>query len=187
MNWLTQIFQSAFRSMQFWVTVAAWEQGVLVRLGKHTHHLMPGVHFRLPFVDRVVIVCVRERVVDSSLRTATTLDGKAITFGLSLRYQVVDLRKMVESIARPEDMLKSITMAAAAECISQHDYADITAVRLLDSVRDSVHGQQWGLSEVRPYLATFAQCRTIRLLQANDYNYSSQLDADLDKDPCKKI
>ncbi len=173
--------------MQFWVTVAAWEQGVLVRLGKHTHHLAPGVHWRIPFLDRVVIAGVRERVVCSPNGTVTSQDGQAFTFGFSLRFSIVDLRKMVETVARPAEVLESTALAAGASLISSSSAAELSADNVATAAGAAIDGPRMGLSVVEAHVVTFAKCRTLRLLQAEDDKYSGALDQQLDEAPCKII
>ncbi len=56
--WLSRILDS----WKFWVVIAPWEIGVRIRLGKRGVALKPGVHFRIPFVDSVMLVNTRLRI-----------------------------------------------------------------------------------------------------------------------------
>lgn len=185
MTWLNQLIQSTTRIFQWWVTVATWEQGVRVRFGKRTKHLLPGVHFRIPFLDRVVVVCVRERVVDTDNKTVTTSDGKALTFGLSMRYSISNAKLMIESVARPEGTMRELALAVACEHVSSTHSNDLTPHGIAEAISSQVGVAKWGLEKFRPFVTTFAYTRTLRLLQAQDNGYTTAFDHRLDENPCK--
>ena len=183
MTWISEILRSFAKPLQWWVIVTVWEQAVLVRLGKHTHHLMPGIHFRIPFLDRVVRVCVRERVIDVDSKTISTLDGRALTVGLSLRYSIVDLSKMVKNIARPETTVRSLAQAKAAEFVAKSNSKDVTPAEIQAYVSGELELSEWGYSAIQVYVTTCVYTRTIRLLQAQDNGFSSRFDGFLDRAP----
>ncbi len=185
MTWVTQVLQAFAKPLKWWVTVATWEQGVLVRMGKKTHHLMPGMHFRIPFLDRVVVVCVRDRVVDTDSRTVSTKDGKPLTFGLAIKYRIADARKMTESVARPESTVQSIVLANASKVVAAHHSSDLTPTILQEETNKDSAFDVWGLAGVEAFVTTFAYTRTLRLLQAHDNGYSTGFDHALDEHPAK--
>ena len=63
MEWLSTIVRSLWRPFQWWVVVAQWELGLRIRLGKKTKALNPGIHFRIPFLDRIYIQSARLRTI----------------------------------------------------------------------------------------------------------------------------
>ena len=50
------------KALQMWVTIAPWEQGLRVRLGRRVKLLGAGVHLRLPVLDVLYIQTVRTRI-----------------------------------------------------------------------------------------------------------------------------
>lgn len=58
LDWLSKLFGS----WKFWVIVAPWDVGLRVRLGRRAVALQPGPHFRIPFLDEIVLVNTRQRV-----------------------------------------------------------------------------------------------------------------------------
>lgn len=185
MQWITTLLQSFAKPLQWWVVIAVWEQGLRVRFGKRTKHLKPGVHFRVPFLDRVVRLCVRERVVQTSTQTLSTKDRRVVTVGLALRYYIHDAKLMIETVARPEQTLKTLALSCAAEFVSSVPDEGLTPASLSESVNSGLQEAcaSWGITHIQCSVVTFAHARTIRLLQAHDHDDHSAFDRELDKTP----
>lgn len=49
-------------SWKCWIVIAPWDIGVRVRLGKVASELKPGLHFRIPMLDEIVLVNTRLRI-----------------------------------------------------------------------------------------------------------------------------
>ena len=181
MEWLTEILRAASKPFKWWIVVAPWEEGVRVRLGKRSKRLRPGAHFRIPYVDRVVRLCVRRRMIDAEARTTTTTDGKPVTIGLAIQYGIRDAQRMIETIARPEETLRARYQAEAARYVAATKYDDLSPRGIEDALR-GLDLTAWGFEDVEAYVVTFAGGRVIRLLTANDHGYGSSRDHSLDKD-----
>ena len=57
-EWIARIVAA----WKFWIVVPPWEVGLRVRLGSNAVRLDPGPHWRIPFVDVVLLVNTRTRV-----------------------------------------------------------------------------------------------------------------------------
>ena len=98
--WLSQLLQAAAKPLVWWVVVAPWEQAVLVRMGKRARQLSPGTHFRIPFLDRVYLTCVRKRVTRETCMSVMTKDRKVLTLGISLEFAIADLQAMLNGVGQ---------------------------------------------------------------------------------------
>lgn len=186
MNWLNQVLQSMSKPLQWWVVVAPWEQAIRVRLGSRTAALPPGIHFRIPFLDRVIRLCVRERVVNCDNRTIATSDMKAVTLGLSLRYSISDARKMLEELARPEETIKAMAQALASEYVSRTSSEALSPQAISEHVAKQINDVDLcdkGFKNIEVFVVTLAYARVIRILQAYDHSYGSAFDQALDDKP----
>lgn len=185
MDWITTLLRSVSKPLTWWVVVAAWEQGVLVRFGKRTRLLAPGIHFRIPFLDRVATVCVRARVVETNCKTATTSDGQALTYALAIRYSVRDAKEMIEHVASPESTMQALAASSAAQAVALRAKEGLTPSGIADVVttelRAAVAG--WGFDPPTVTLISFAYARPLRLLMAQDSSYRSPMDYALDEKP----
>lgn len=169
MNWLSQIF-GFFKAFQLWVTIAPWELALRVRLGKTAVRLGPGVHFRIPFLDRIFVQCSRVRPISDSGQTITTDDGKVLSIAVVVTYAISDMLKLYETVSNPESMLLFEVQALLSKIISSSSSAAISPLMLEEAVSSKLPSVDWGLDHVKLKVTTFAYVRTYRIL---NYEYRS--------------
>lgn len=184
--WVTELLRAVSKPLQWWELVAPWEQAVRAR-GKWVKHLLPGIHFRVPYLDRVTRTSTRERIVETDLRTCITKDGKSVTFSLGLHYSIRHLDLMVGRVVRPEGTLRLLAVAEALDRIGKTNLHSIALRDLARSIEAAleVKAAEWGLSVVRCYITTFVEARPLRLLVAKDGGYASAFDHALDEKPAE--
>jgi len=177
MTWLSTIFQTMSQPFRWWVVVAPWEEGIRVRLGKTAVALAPGIHLRIPFLDRVYVQSIRLRIITSGSRTVSTLDKKVVTFTLAVRFAIRDVKQLYNTISDPENTLLNHVSASAAEYISQTNSDCLSHKGLEDHVSRDIINEDWGLSDVSAHVIDFAIARTYRLI-GNVYERTAGLDLD---------
>jgi regulator of protease activity HflC (stomatin/prohibitin superfamily) len=168
-NFLSQVF-GFFKSFQCWVTVAPWEMGLRVRLGKTALVLAPGPHLRIPFLDRIFIQPVRLRAIGDTGQTIMLKDGKAITVQVSIMYRIVDILKLHMTVANPETMLLAMVQSRIASVLNQSYATGITPEKI-ESI-GKLPGEEWGLADVQIRVRTVAIARVFRLMNC-DYSMTS--------------
>lgn len=164
MTWLSQIF-GFLKSFQFWIVVAPWEQALRVRLGKAADVLRPGVHLRLPFLDRIFVQSVRLRSISDSGQTMTTKDGHVLTLSVAVFYAIEDIGKLFQSVSHPESTLLFQVQGLVSEFIGKTNRSDILPSDIEKYVTDNMPATEWGLGQVKMTVVTFAYVRVYRLLQ----------------------
>jgi|SRR5688572_23328967 len=177
MTWLTQIIQSTWRPFIWWVVIAAWEQGVRVRMGKRIKEMGPGFHFRIPFLDRVYVQSTRVRTVTSTGLTATTKDGKTLTISLAVEYAINSTKTVYENMANPDTILRCRVEGSIVDYISRSNIEDATADHInstLDGVIQDMQLSKLGLKDIKAFLISCAVVRAIRLMN-NDYVSSTSM------------
>lgn len=181
MTWLSQFFGAVAKPFKWWVTVAPWERGVLVRLGKTARELLPGPHWRIPLLDRVYVQSVRTRTITDTNLTATTADRKTVVLSFAVHFAIGDVIQLYNAVANPEHTLRSRVCSLAM----QHITGQPSETLSLSGIEEAVGAELaaltgWGLTGVEFRVTAFAYVRTYRLL-TNDYNVSSGL-YDLEKE-----
>ncbi|MEM0212520.1 MAG: SPFH domain-containing protein, partial [Candidatus Methanomethylicia archaeon] len=81
---LVFIISSAIR------VVREYERAVIFRLGRCIGAKGPGVVFLIPFIDRPVIVDLRERYLEVSRQTCITKDNAPVDIDFLIYYKVID-------------------------------------------------------------------------------------------------
>ena len=72
------------------VIVQPYEKGVVVRLGKYSHLLNSGISLVVPFVDTVIKVDMREKVIEVEPLQVITKDNVGVVVDAVIYYKVVD-------------------------------------------------------------------------------------------------
>jgi len=180
-TWISQIFDLLSRPFIWWVVVAPWEAGIRSRLGKNATILNPGIHLRLPFIDRVYLQSTRLRMISDSGQTMTTKDGKVVTVAVACQYAIADIKKLYMEIAHPESTLLFHVQGLITQIVSQSDSKALSPKSLQEEIGKDIPAEQWGLEQVKVWVINFALVKTYRLLM-NDYrnfNPSNDLDQQL--------
>lgn len=66
------------------------EKGIVLRLGKFKEVINPGLNFVIPFIDQLVTVDIRERVINVDPQKVITKDNVTVTVDAVVYYRVID-------------------------------------------------------------------------------------------------
>lgn len=107
--------------------VDAYETAAVLRFGRYHRACGPGLHWKIPFVDRVIEVITCTTTMRLPPQTLTTADGKQIVVTAIIRYNVRDVEPFVTIIYDQQDALCDVTMGAIREAVRQATFADLAA------------------------------------------------------------
>ncbi len=177
MQWLSQILSSLAQPLKWWVVVAPWEGALRIRLGKVAGELGPGIHFRVPFLDRLYIQSLRLRTISDTGQTMTTRDGKVVTIAIGIEYGIANLLRVYEGLANPEAVLMYRVQGIIADHVNKVDGNLLSPQTIEDAVLENLPIGEWGMDRLRLHVTSFAFVKTYRLLM-NDYRtYTNANDA----------
>lgn len=182
MGWLNTILQAFAKPFQWWVVVAPWERGLRVRLGKVAADLAPGIHLRIPFLDRILLQSIRLRTVFMSGLTVTTADGHPIIVSIAIDFAITDLRQMFDSLSAPDVTLRYRAAAAVADYLSRKCKAEISALGIERAANEAMDQFGCGLGLIRVRVTMFSYARTHRIIM-NDYSDGAGLFHGFDAEP----
>jgi hypothetical protein len=100
-----------FSSWKPWVVVAPWERGVRVRLGKRARQLEPGFHFRIPVLDRVLLVNTRLRVTTTAQVTRPAAGNRVRVTMALVGFSIKDPLRAIERYNDPANALSGLVIA----------------------------------------------------------------------------
>ena len=163
------LVENAFKGLSNMITcivcIAPWEQGLRVRLGKVTKLLEPGVHLRIPFIDKVFKQSIRRRVSSIPPQTVTTTDSKVVTCTAAVGYCVSDLFRLFNTLEHPNDTINNEVMGLVSHYIGGMTLANCSQSGLEEYVMNRLDLSKYGLEGVEFYLTAFATTpRVYRLI-----------------------
>lgn len=175
MSTIVGLIRQFFQLFVWWVVCTPWEQIVRVRAGKHVKLLEAGIHFRVPYLDRVYRQTTRLRTMALPVQTLTTLDGKTLTCAGSVGYAIGDMVRLYQTLHDAEDTLRQRTMGAIANYVYTHLAAECTPAAVQADAGSKINLSQYGLTEATVQLTAFCFVRTHRLIMDSMWGSASNL------------
>jgi len=158
----------AGKPLKWWVVIAEWEQGIRVRLGKHSRVLVPGIHFRVPFLDRIYVQNTRLRTCSLTGLSCTTKDGKSLVVSAAYNFCVRDMLKFYNTMSNPEIRMNAVVSSHIVRKVLETKLSDVNIDMFLEGV-DWSEFEAAGLSDLSVTVTAFSMARTYRLV--NDAGY----------------
>src|SRR5688500_3090057 len=78
--------------------IGPFERGLVERLGKYHATTDPGLRLILPFIDKMVRVDMRERVVDVPPQEVITSDNVVVSVDAVIYYEATDPQRLVYNV-----------------------------------------------------------------------------------------
>jgi hypothetical protein len=178
MNYLKDLIDYCSRLLQWWVVIMPWDRGLRVRIGNRVKYLNPGVHVKIPLLDRVFVQGIRLRIVEVPIQTLSTQDRHVVTVTATVGFYITDLEKLYQTIFQPNSTIANIVRAHIAEFISTKDLSECKPGSIEDYVMSNMPNDEYGLSYEYIKIVGFAVVRTFRIIsdkQIVPYD-NSQLD-----------
>ena len=142
-------------------TVDQREQAILLQFGKPVEvepgvpaePLGPGLHFKLPFIQRAVIYDTRILVYDAEPAEIITLDKKTLVVDSYAKWRISDpllFYNKVATIPRAQARLEQIIYSDVLEALGRYDMHDIVAtarIQIMDEVtkRSQLRAEELGI------------------------------------------
>ncbi len=133
--------------------IRPYERGLVERLGKYHATEEPGLRLIFPFIDRMVRVDMRERVVDVPPQEVITSDNVVVSVDAVVYYEATDPQRLVYNVV---DFYLAVTKLAQTnlrnvvgdmqldEALTSRDTINTQLREILDDATD-----KWGTRVVR--------------------------------------
>jgi regulator of protease activity HflC (stomatin/prohibitin superfamily) len=133
--------------------IRPFERGLVERLGKYHATIEPGLRLIVPFIDRMVRVDMRERVVDIPPQEVITSDNVVVSVDAVVYYEATDPQRLVYNVV---DFYMAVTKLAQTnlrnvvgdmqldEALTSRDTINTQLREILDDATD-----KWGTKVVR--------------------------------------
>lgn len=135
-------------------TVPQGMEFTVERFGKYAKTLSPGLHFIVPFIDRVAYkMNMRERVIDIPSQDVITFDNVGVTADAVVFIQVMDARKAAYEVDHLDHAIVNLCLTNVRtvvgsmdldEVLSKRDNINAKLLSVIDSATDS-----WGVKVTR--------------------------------------
>src|SRR6266542_5019734 len=144
------LFITAIKSIRI---VRPFQRGVVARLGKYHATMNPGLRVILPFVDRLILVDMRERVVEVPAQEVITSDNVVVTVYAVVYNEATDAQRLLYNVANFELAVTKLAQTNLRNLIGDLDLDDAltSSVKINAHLRDILDDatDKWGVRVVR--------------------------------------
>ncbi len=113
----------------FLFIIKQYERSIILRLGKYNRQVGPGMRTRIPFIESVLVVDIREKVREFKAERMLTKDNVPVTIDAILRYKIIEDRAK-DAILNVEMMvIKQVSQTTLRNNIGSSVFQDILSKR----------------------------------------------------------
>lgn len=129
------------------------EKGVVLRLGKFKAVVEPGLNLVIPFIESLIKVDVRERVINVEPQTVITKDNVTVTVDAVIYYKIVDAVKAEFEVEDFDTAVTTLAQTNLRNVVGDKTLdetltaRDVINASLRDVLDEATHG--WGVKVTR--------------------------------------
>lgn len=115
----------------FLMIIRQYERAIILRLGKYQGQVGPGVKSRIPFVDSILVVDVREKVREFKAERMLTKDNVPVTIDAILRYKIIEerARDAILNVENFNEIIQQVSQTTLRNNIGSSVFQDILSRR----------------------------------------------------------
>jgi regulator of protease activity HflC (stomatin/prohibitin superfamily) len=135
----------------FLMIIKQYERAIILRLGKYQHQVGPGVQTRIPFVDSVLVVDIREKVRDFKAERMLTKDNVPVTIDAILRYKIIEerARDAILNVENFNEIIQQVSQTTLRNNIGSSAFQDVLSKReeINQHIKTVIAGEasNWGI------------------------------------------
>lgn len=144
-----------------------FERGVVLRFGKYSRRIGPGLHFKLPFIEEVWSDTVVPRTINLMSQTLTTKDGKTVVVSSVITTIINDVKKALLCVDGVDNAMEDICYGLIGDMVLGHTWDEILALDVSEVCRSSMNeiGAQYGIEITNVQFQDIAYIKTYRIMR----------------------
>jgi membrane protease subunit HflK len=147
-----------------YVIVEQWGAAVQLRFGKFYRTLGPGIHFKIPFFDRIAETSVITQSVSLPAQTLTTQDEQTIVLKAIVRYRVSDVKKYLTEVEHANAVLVDTTQGIIRDIVEVTDWVNLVDVNNIFTKKVKAFVKRWGIGIEKVTITDLGIVKTYRIL-----------------------
>jgi hypothetical protein len=165
----------------FLILVNQYERAVSLRLGKYKGLVRPGIHTRIPLVDNVLSIDIREKVIEFNAEIMLTKDNIPVTIDAILRYKIMEERAndAMLNVENFNEMIKQVSQTTLRNNIGASLFQEILSKReeINHTIKSTIEKESnnWGI------MVTGVEIRQVIIPQELESAMSMQAQAEREK------
>ena len=131
--------------------IKQFERSIILWLGKYHKQIGPGINYRIPFIDNVLVIDIRERVREFKAERMLTKDNVPVTIDAILRYKIIEDRTndAILNVENFNEMIQQVSQTTLRNNIGSSVFQDILSKReeINQHIRSIISNEasNWGI------------------------------------------
>lgn len=148
------------------IVVRQYDQGLRLRFGINRGVLQAGFHWKLPFIDEVLIQLVKTTTMPLPEQTITTRDNQSIVVKAVIKYEVSDVAVLLMEVYDAKDAVSDMTRGIIRDAFISKDWSECNdpEVGKQITMKARVEADKWGIKINKVTLTDLGLMRSIRLI-----------------------
>ena len=124
---------------RFCTIVDAYQQAVVLRLGKYHKILEPGWHFLIPcYIDKALPATVVTNTTKLGSQSLTTKDDKSVVLAAVVTWEVRDIKKYLLSVEGDKEAMEDTAYGSIATYVLSHNWSELITQTAMDEITATV-------------------------------------------------
>ena len=164
LEWLAQIWS---QHLSPFIILSDYEEGVTLRMGRYHKNLVKGINFKMPLMDYTMTIIVTKDTYHVANVNVTTLDGKTISVGCIVEFEITDVRKFFLDVNEAFGNAHDITRGVLADYLSDCDWVDVKKKTTLTQIKNKLKPQMeaMGITITQVMFGDIVQSRVFTLFK----------------------
>lgn len=190
LDWLKEILEKVWDYAKCWQVIDPFEGGVRLRAGKHIRSglfkrfgymsgaaLGPGFHWKIPFIDSILVSSVVPTTIDLSEQTVTTRDERQLVIEATVKYEVDDVVKLLLEVKSAADALADMAKGIIRREAVQSVWPDVNGEDFEKTINRKIklEAKMWGIKVHTVSIVSMAEMLSVRLLQTNSWKETDKV------------
>jgi regulator of protease activity HflC (stomatin/prohibitin superfamily) len=145
--------------------IDATSKGVKLRFGKFKGVLEPGLHWKIPFADRVIEQTVVVTTLTLPAQSLITKEKINIVTKGVVKYEIADVETYTLKVWDAKDAISDMTQAAIKRVVMEATWEECTTNDLDKTITEAARREatKWGIKVHRVTLTDIGTIRSYRL------------------------
>ena len=165
-SWIKDLLVAWYEWLIPFTVIDAYEEAVVLRLGKYDRNLDPGFHLIIPFgIERAISDEVVTRVVNLSSQSLTTLDGVPVVVGGAVTMSIFNIKKAMLSVKTVQQAIADSCCGVIGQSVRGTRWDNLTSDEFNQELTRRCHeyAKKYGITIERVQLTDLAKMRALRL------------------------
>src|ERR1044072_100897 len=138
----------------FFYIIKQFERSIILRLGKYHKQIGPDINYRIPIIDNVLVIDIRERVREFKAERMLTKDNVPVTIDAILRYKIIEgkTNDAILNVENFNEMIQQVSQTTLRNNIGSSLFQDILSKReeINQHIRSIISNEasNWGIEVV---------------------------------------